>query len=93
MTNSRTRLASCLSLPVVTLGGCGRSGSSQSGGLTSTFQSTEGFSFPYGVAVDSTFNLHLADAGINEVRLITPAGAATTLDGISAGLAQPTAPP
>jgi NHL repeat-containing protein len=89
MTNPRVELAFCLSLLLIALARCGGSGSSQLSSPTPSFQSTASLSFPYSVAVDSAGNLFVADSGNNKIRLITAAGAVTTIDGISAGLEKP----
>jgi serine/threonine protein kinase, bacterial len=88
--NIKHGLYIALPLALAALAGCGSSGtlsSDQSVGA-SAFQSTARFKYPYGIAVDSTGNLFVADAGNSEMREITPAGHVTTLDGVSAGLSQ-----
>ncbi|HXM64262.1 MAG TPA: NHL repeat-containing protein [Terriglobales bacterium] len=77
------------------LTGCGGSlptapPTNQLGGSPSAFQSTARFKYPYGIAVDTTGNLYVADAGNNEIRLITPAGKVTTIEGPPAGIDTPT---
>ncbi len=67
-----------------------------SGGIVSTMAGTPGqqgsadgtgtaaqFGLPYGVAVDSTGNVLVADSANDSIRLITPAGVVTTLAGYS----------
>ena len=74
-----------------------------SGGVVSTFAGAAGssgsvddvgaaakFSSPYGVAVDPTGNIYVADAGNNTIRKITPGGVVSTFagrDGSNAGAA------
>ena len=55
-------------------------GSTTAGNLDGTGTAAE-FKGPIGIAVDSAGNLYVADSGNNEIRMITPAGAVTTLAG------------
>ncbi len=74
-------------IPVLLIvAGCG---SSISSSLNEESGFTSRFTYPYGVAVDASANLYVADAGNNAIRMITPAGRVTPLVGVSAGLAQP----
>ena len=50
-------------------------------GSTDGIGSAAHFSFPYGVAVDSTANVYVADSGNNTIRRITSAGVVITLAG------------
>jgi sugar lactone lactonase YvrE len=58
-------------------------------GLAGTADSNNGvganarFSAPFGVAVDATGNVYVADSGNNTIRKITPAGAVSTLAGLA----------
>ena len=63
---------------VTTLAGsAGNSGSSDGTGSAAQFES------PYGVAVDQSNNVYVADSGNNTIRLITPDGIVATLAGLA----------
>jgi sugar lactone lactonase YvrE len=64
-----------------TLAGSGSRGSVDGTGPSATFYS------PYGVAVDSSGNVYVADTGNGLIRLITPGGAVTTIAGGGSGTA------
>jgi len=64
---------------VITLAGLARSSGSVEGvGVAARF------SYPTGVAVDSTGNVYVGDAGNNTIRKVTPAAAVTTVAGLAA---------
>ena len=60
---------------VTTVAGTGVAGSADGPGSTATF------SMPYGVAVDGSGNVYVADSLMNKVRKITPAGIVSTFAG------------
>jgi sugar lactone lactonase YvrE len=60
---------------VTTLAGTGASGAANGPATASSF------AFPYGVAVDSSGNVYVADFGNHLIRVITAAGAVSTLAG------------
>lgn len=60
---------------VTTLAGNGSSGSTDGSGSSVSFKN------PYGVAVDGSGNVYVADYGNHKIRKITPAGVITTLAG------------
>jgi sugar lactone lactonase YvrE len=63
---------------VTTLAGsAGNSGSSDGTGSAAQFESS------YGVAVDQSNNVYVADSGNNTIRLITPDGIVATLAGLA----------
>ena len=51
------------------------------GGHADGSGATANFYLPYGVAVDGSGNIYVADSGNNEIRKITPAGEVTTVAG------------
>ncbi len=64
---------------VTTLAGSGGYGSADGSAAAATF------SRPEGVAVDAGGNLYIADTGSNKIRVVTPAGAVSTLAGSGVG--------
>jgi sugar lactone lactonase YvrE len=60
---------------VSTLAGTGQSGAGDGPGTSATFNS------PYGLAVDATGNVYVADTGNEKIRKITPAGVVSTFAG------------
>jgi hypothetical protein len=63
---------------VMTLAGPGGAGP----GATDGTGTAARFNFPYGVAIDGSGNVYVADSGNNTIRKITPAGVVTTLAGM-----------
>ncbi|WP_219621531.1 NHL repeat-containing protein [Cupriavidus pauculus] len=64
---------------VSTLAGSGSSGSADGIGTAASFSS------PFGVAVDASANVYVADQGSHAIRKITPAGVVSTLAGSGSG--------
>jgi sugar lactone lactonase YvrE len=60
---------------VTTIAGSGASGSADGTGTAAQFNN------PTGIAVDALGNVYVADNGNDEIRIVTPAGAVTTLAG------------
>ncbi len=63
---------------VTTIAGNGYSGASNNPGRESSFD------YPYGIAVDASGNIYVADSGNNLIRKITPSGTVSTLAGSGA---------
>jgi len=56
-------------------------------GHTDGASNTAQFNYPYGVTVDSSGNVYVADTNNNRIRKITPAGVVTTFVGSTEGFA------
>ena len=72
--NSKIRKVTAAGV-VTTLAGSGL------GGYTDATGTNASFSYPYGIAVDSSGNVYVAEYGANRIRKVTPAGVVTTLAG------------
>ena len=66
---------------VTTLAGSGDYGAANGTGVAASFNG------PFGVAVDASGNVYVADAGNNRIRQVTAAGVVTTLAGTTSGFA------
>jgi sugar lactone lactonase YvrE len=73
--NGRVRKVSAGGIITTVAGGCSCSSPGDGGPATSAFVS------PWGVAVDASGNLYIADAGNGRVRKVSPAGIITTVAG------------
>jgi len=56
-------------------------------GFADDIGTTARFNYPFGVAVDSSGNVYVADSFNHRIRKITPAGVASTLAGSTEGFA------